>query len=180
MHTLCRGRRPRRPAAPSGAECRLNDRSVVPLAQLIPLAKACYLVLPSATYFSRQRKVGKSCLSVLSKPVPRHESPLRLRLVPVIARYPPGRTPVRAARHRVARVPLSILAFGRVRDSLLVCVTHPVGARSARPLRFSYTLCRGAPVWAPAAPVLKSCHCETVPQHCCGNLRHNFLSPATQ
>ena len=77
---------PRRPAAPSGAECRLNERSVVPLARLMPLAEICCLVMPPAAYFSWQRKVGKSCLSVYSKPVPRHESPLRLRLVPVIAR----------------------------------------------------------------------------------------------
>ena len=82
--TPCRGRRPRRPAAPSGAESRLTGWSVVPLARLMPLAEACCLVMPSATYFSWQRKVGKSCLSACSKPVPRHVSHLRLRVVPVL------------------------------------------------------------------------------------------------
>ena len=66
---------PRRPAAPSGAECRLNECSVAPASRSLPLAEDCYLVLPSATYFSRQRKVGKSCLSAFCKPMPRHVKP---------------------------------------------------------------------------------------------------------
>ena len=82
----CRGRRPRRPAAPSGAECRLNERSVAPSSRMIPLAKTCFLVMPPAAYFSAgaEKSMQKLLLSVLRKPVPRHVSLLRLRLVPVL------------------------------------------------------------------------------------------------